>query len=98
MAKLDNSSFSLRLYAGAKTTGDAEFESIIPYIKREEYRTLYLPGFDGRITIQLNDLWLQFENEELTTLTQEVTGYETIVKFSTTMQVENRYTAILEIC
>jgi len=97
MAGVNATTFRVRIYVGTRTDNEAEYDTTMPYCKRGEYRAIYLPGFDGRVTVRLDDLWLRLEKEERLSLTQEVIGYETIVKSGDTMQLNNRYTALLEV-
>jgi len=61
------------------------------------YRCIYLEGFDGRVTLNLELFWKKVIANKLDVFTQTLLGYETIIKFGETMQLKEAFTAQAEV-
>jgi len=61
------------------------------------YQQIRLPGFDSTISVSLVSVWQEAIEQRKSNHTTAVTGFESIVKFSNTMQLKTPFTAKLSI-
>lgn len=98
MAELINiKQFKLDVYRGKEVNNTPENSYSGVGHDWMSYRCIYLQGFDGRITLNLELFWKKVIANKLKTFSQTLLGYETIVKFGDTMQLKEAFTVHAEI-
>lgn len=90
-------SFVLRLYRGRAATGDPELSVSGNGEEWKDYLRVRVPGFDGAVSVSLENFWSAVLGQRLESAESEVTGLETIVKFGGTMQLKETFTAVIEV-
>ena len=88
--------FHLVLHRGKSASGPAELDVHGVGDERLAYSVVRRPGFDGSITVRLEDAWRRVIEGRLPRLAAPVTGLETIVKFGKTMQLRESFTVVIE--
>ncbi len=97
MAKVKQlSRFSLVIYPNAfLLDSDTEFEPISQfegdYSLLSQYQQVKIPGFDGAQTIRLEAFWGHVLPNQVTEIVFPVVGVETIVKWSNTRQIQEKF-------
>ena len=90
--------FKIYLYPLNNTNVEATAEYTGSSNEWQSYRQIKLPGFDGSQTINLDDLWLNVFSNYPSNIQIDVTGIETIIKYSGTQQLTEKFTIIAELC
>ena len=90
-------SFRLRLFTNHNTDVEPELDITGSTEDLADYMSISLPGFDTTVSVSFKDVWPAILNGNLKTYSGKVIGFETIVKFGNTMQLENIYTVMVEI-
>lgn len=86
--------FKAQIFAGKRTRGEAETSFSGHGQQWQDYRTITLPGFDGRQTLNLDDFWLEVFNHQKNEITVKLIGLETIVKYANTQQIKEPFTLV----
>lgn len=86
--------FQARIFTGSRTTGEPETDFSGNGQQWQNYRTIKLPGFDGSQTLNLDDFWLEVFTHQSSEVTAQITGLETISKYSNTQQLKERFTIV----
>lgn len=95
--------FEAKIFLGAEAIGEPETEFSGAAQTWQDFRTIRLPGFDGSQTLNLDGFWLKVFNHqatdiakliEIAEITEELTGVETITKYSNTQQLKQRFTIV----
>ena len=89
--------FQLKVFRGKKVIEEPETTYSGCMDELTAYQVLKLAGFDGRITLRLDEFWNKVIQEDLVAYTTTLTGYETIIKFGNTMQLKEPFTVAVEI-
>ena len=86
--------FKAQIFAGNHTSGEAETSFSGNGQQWQNYRTVTLPGFDGRQTLNLDDFWLEVFNHQKNEVIVKLIGLETIVKYANTQQIKQPFTLV----
>ncbi|MBQ0756994.1 MAG: hypothetical protein KBT66_02790 [Amphritea sp.] len=86
--------FKARIFTGSRTTGEPETDFSGNGEQWQDYRTIKLPGFDGSQTLNLDDFWLEVFTHQGSKVTAQLTGLETISKYSNTQQLKELFTIV----
>ena len=88
--------FRLRLFRGRTADGEPELDVAGGGHQWSDYVRVGVPGFDGRVSIDLSSCWQQVLDSGLTELESVVTGYETIIKWGDTRQLTETFCVLIE--
>lgn len=86
--------FHGRIYAGNRTTGEPETDFTGNGQQWSNFRSIKLPGFDGRQTLNLDNFWLEVFTHQSNEITTQLIGLETIIKHSNTQQLKQPFTIV----
>ena len=89
--------FTLELFNGNDVDREPEYSCQGVGLEWLNYQQIKLPGFDAMVSVSLESVWQEAIQQQKSSATVLVTGYETIVKFSNTMQLKTPFTAKLSI-
>jgi len=89
--------FKLELFNGDDVEAEPEYSCQGEGDEWLNYQQIRLPGFDTTVFVSLEAVWQQAIEQQKPSSIVSVTGYETIVKFSNTMQLKTPFTAKLSI-
>ena len=92
-----NKRFQLKIFRDKKVADEPEATYTGSMDELTAYQVLKLAGFDGRITLRLDDFWNKVIEEGLSEYIATLTGYETIIKFGNTMQLKELFTVVVDI-
>ena len=84
-------SFELNIYRGQTVTDTPEYSVIGAGDDWANHTRLKFPGFDGSISLSLEDFWLNVLNNKTESCVQLLEGYETIIKYGDTMQLKEPF-------
>jgi len=90
-------SFELRIFSGQTNQGKCEFETKIEPSEWPQFLQVKLPGFDGSVSVSLEEFWASALQSNQTYYSQAVFGYETIIKFNNTQQLKVPYLVELKV-
>ncbi|MEH6502824.1 MAG: hypothetical protein V7682_02860 [Cycloclasticus sp.] len=90
-------SFLVEVFNGKKMDAEPEYTFQGENDEWLEYQNLRLQGFDGSISIQLENIWREVLNQQKSYFIAPVVGYETIIKFGNTMQIKTPFTVKISI-
>ena len=83
--------FELKIYCGKSNNGSCEYEVEGDCDQWSQYTQIKLPGFDGSVSLSLEGLWENAIQSKHNSISEVITGYETIVKFGSTQQLKTSY-------
>jgi len=90
-------SFLVEIFSGSSIEGEAEYTCHGINDEWLDYQLVKLPGFDGVITVSLENVWQQALKGNESCYIVPVIGYETIIKFGDTMQMKSHFTVKLSL-
>lgn len=85
------SSFEIKVYCGKSNEGICEYETKVYSALWQQYSLINLAGFDGSVSLSLGGVWEKVIQSKLSTISEVLTGYETIVKYGATQQIKIPY-------
>ncbi len=80
---------AFRLDSGIELEPISRFEG--DYSMLNQYQQIKIPGFDGAQVIQLEAFWNHVLAKQVTEVVFPVVGVETIVKWSNTRQIQEKF-------
>lgn len=89
--------FQISLFCGTNTESTAEHTYSDTADGWEDYQIIKMPGFAGPQTIRLERLWNIIFTQQPACTEMEVFGPETIVKYSGTQKLKERFTIVAQL-
>ncbi|MCK5723554.1 MAG: hypothetical protein KAI84_13540 [Gammaproteobacteria bacterium] len=87
--------FELKIYRGKTVTDTPEYSAIGGGDDWVNHIRLKFSGFNGSISLSLEDFWRNVLNNKIESCNQLLEGYETIIKHENTMLLREPFTVEL---